>query len=115
HRADADGANAWQLAYPLRDVENETSCIGRFFFDQGEVHFRHKIPRGHETWIEAGGFERAAEKQSGGEKQHERERDLRHDRDMAWREETAEAPDARRFADLLLEIVNEIGPGRFER
>ena len=34
---------------------------------------------------------------------------------MTRREETAEASEARRFADLLFEIVNQIGLGRFER
>ncbi len=34
---------------------------------------------------------------------------------MARRKETAEAPDARRFANLLFEIVDQIGPGRLER
>jgi hypothetical protein len=34
---------------------------------------------------------------------------------VAWREETAEAPDARWFADLLFEIVHQIGLGRFKR
>src|SRR5437879_3681243 len=34
---------------------------------------------------------------------------------MARGEETAEASNARRFADLLFEIVHKIGLGRFER
>ena len=88
--------------------------VGRSFFQQGEVEFGDDVARGNETGIEPRGFECATEKQSGGEKQHERERDLRHDGYVSRREEAAKTSDARRLAYLFFKVLNQIGLRRFQ-
>ena len=64
--------------------------------------------------IQSARFHGAAEKEAGREEQHERERNLGHDRDVTRGKETTESPDPRRFADLLLEVVNQVGAGGFQ-
>ena len=59
-------------------------------------------------------LERTAKEQPGTEKQGERERDLRHDKEMTRRKEAIKPSDVRRFADLLFQVIHQIGPRRFQ-
>ena len=95
--------------------ENQATRVSRVLFDQREIQLGNQIAGGNKTGIESARLKSASEKKAGAEQQHERKRNLCHDRDMTGREEAAETTNACRFADLLLEIVYQIGLCRFQR
>src|SRR5262249_8561390 len=103
------GRYARQLSYTLHNLEHQPTRIGRRLLNQTEIELTDEIAGRDKARIKPGGFNGAAEEQSRSKKQHKRERYLCHDRNMTRCEEATQTPDARRLADLLFKVINEIG------
>jgi hypothetical protein len=90
--------------------EHDSLGCAFLFVSQGEIHFGRNLAAAIEARVQGAGFQGSPEEEASGEKQSEGERDLRHDQEMTRSKETVEPSDMGRFADLLLEIIHQIGP-----
>ena len=70
--------DAGKFSRALRRRKHQSLHFRHVLLDQRKIHLRDKITRGDKSGIKTAGLERAAEKQSGREEQHQRQSNLRH-------------------------------------